>query len=164
MQFWQPRRHMLDSWPEDFGSKTEKKQKSIVPSKKWRFSNLFQWTRRMQFRLFCRTIFELKPFFLRSMSKRGMKNTSFSKKTIKFSHGTKTPISTTLPKEFNKWPKNSSSKSEDDKKIWIFFQNISISSICSYEHVECSFENPVENKWTKSWKFVDRSPNVITRP
>ena len=50
------------------------------------------------------------------------------------------------------------------EKDFIFFQNILISSICSYEHVECSFENPVESEWTKCWKIVDRSPNVIIRP
>ena len=66
-------------------------------------------------------------------------------------------------KSFNKWPKIFSSKSENEKKIFIFFQNILISSICSYEHVECSFENPVESEWKKCWKIVDRSPNVIIR-
>ena len=67
-------------------------------------------------------------------------------------------------KSFNKWPKIFSSKSGNEKKILIFFQNILISSIRSYEHVEWSFENSVESEWTKCWKIVDRSQIVIIRP
>ena len=111
-----------------------------------------------------RNFHDKRPNVSRSTFKHDLKNTIFWNRYDMFVGTRRIRFWQHGRKNFNNWPKDFSSKSENNRRNLHFFKQYYFSSNCSFEHLECSFENPGKNQSTKGWKIVPRSPKVMKRP